>query len=372
MKLVNKEIEPRIEVKLNKNIKDDVSSGIMTYGEKNDYPDIIEKLIYGSQTGKSAANLLSKFIAGDGFVQPVGNIEIGKDIRGKKITVDKLRQQISESLAFFGGVYLHSNVSIDGVCNDFKILNFKNCRFSRMDDTGYCSRVAYNDNWLKPKETVFFNTFNPEMAKENIKKYGQEYKGQVYFQFLNDTYLYPLSPFDSVYLDMDTENQIQIFKNREIRNGFTDKIVMVVEKMNSDEEAEEMVDKCKSFVGADGEKLLLFEAEFDETGNIRGNNFKVEKIATNINDKLFENWEVSIPNSIRKAAYGLPAVLIDYQQGTLSAASGEMLTQAVSVYNAYTRDLRKKVEETFAEIMKYSKNETLKTNIDWSLKEVQL
>lgn len=372
MKLLNNEIQPRILVKLNKTIKDDVSSGIMTFGDRNDYPEVIEKLIYGSQTAKASASILSRFISGDGFSQSIGQISVGYDIRGKKISLDKLRNQIAESLAWFGGAYIHSNITVDGIAKDYRILNFKNCRFSRMDDTGFCGRVAYNDNWLKPKETVFFNVFSPEHAKQQIKKFGKEFKGQVYFSSLNDTYLYPLSPFDSVYLDMDTEYQIQLFKNREIRNGFSDKIVMVVEQMKSNEEAEKMVEKCKSFIGSDGDKLLLFEAEFDESGNIRGQNFKVEKVAANINDKLFENWEKSIPNNIRKAAQGQPAVLIDYQQGTLSQASGEMLTQAVSVYNSYTRDLRKQVESIFAEIMPYSENETLRNNRDWSIKELVL
>ena len=38
--------------------------------------------------------------------------------------------------------------------------------------------------------------------------------------FFDPEYLYPLSMIDSVYLDCDTEAQISIFRNTEIRNGF--------------------------------------------------------------------------------------------------------------------------------------------------------
>ena len=123
-------------------------------------------------------------------------------------------------------------------------------------------------------------------------------------------------------------------------------------------------------MGAEGDKLLLFTAEFDENGQVKGNNFKVEKITTNINAELFNNIEISLSNNIRKAANGLPAVLIDYQQGTLSQASGEMLAGAVDTYNAYTRDLRNHVSKVLADIFKH--HSELKNVATFKINDVSL
>ena len=51
MKLLKNEVEKRLTVSLNKKMYDDITSGIMNYGEFNDYPQVIERLILGSQTG---------------------------------------------------------------------------------------------------------------------------------------------------------------------------------------------------------------------------------------------------------------------------------------------------------------------------------
>lgn len=357
MKLQNTNIDPRVVIRLNKNIKDDVSSGIMTFGENNDYPEIIEKSILGSQTGKAVFKIFSKFIAGSGFVDAaIGQTVVGKDIRGNDLTLDKLRVQIASSIGMFNGVYVHCNMTAGGEVTDVHLRNFKHCRLSTSDSMGYSGRVAYSNDFKKKNNTVFFNSFAPSRVVDQMKadsKKNLRFNGQMYYSFLEDNYIYPLSPFDSVYLDMDTEFQIQLFKNREVRNGFSDKIVIMTEAPEGEDEQKKLIEKCESFVGAEGSKLLLFTAEFDENGNVKGGNFKMEKVQTNINAELFTNVETSLSNNIRKAANGLPAVLIDYEQGTLSAASGEMLKSAVDVYNAYTLDLRNHVESVISDIFKH-------------------
>ena len=75
-------------------------------------------------------------------------------------------------------------------------------------------------------------------------------------------------------------------------------------------------------------------------------------------------------NNIRKAANGMPAILIDYQQGGLSQASGAMLIEATNVYNAYISEYRDALSEFLKEI--YSNHPRLKEITDWSIKPVKL
>lgn len=382
MRLVNTEIDNRILVELDKSVKTDDIKGIMKFGKNNDYPQIIEKLILGSQTAKACVNIYSKFIEGGGFVnEDIGKIKIGKDLIGKAVTLDDIRRQIANSIAKFNGVFIHCNQNLDRQVGNTSIIPFKYCRLSKKDDNEYCAKIAVHENWSKEKELkkfdknqiAWFHHFNmiPEVFFANAQE--TNFKGQIYSYFVDKSYLYPLSPFDSVYLDMDTEYQVQLFKNREIRNGFSDKIIMNIDPAKDDQDRDEKKAKILSWMGADSEKALIFESEFDEQGNLAdAASWKLEKLSTNINDKLFDAWEKSLANNIRKAIHALPAVLIDYEQGKLSNTSGEAIVEAVRYYNALTKSLRDTMSEIIKDIYSHHENKILRSNTIWDLKDVSL
>jgi hypothetical protein len=384
MKLLNSEIDERVNIKLDRSINANGVSGIMKFGSNNDYPQIIEKLILGSQTAKATSNIFAKFISGLAFENPeIGKIKVGIDKKGKPITLDKIRRDVAKSLSMYNGAFVHCNQNLNKEVGNTKMVPFKNCRFSTEDDKGYYGKIAVHPNWakdtnlknFKKDDISWYYNFNIDNIVSNVKNSGgiNKYTGQIYFLSFDESYLYPLSPFDSVYLDMDTEYQIQLFKNREIRNGFSDKVVMNIDPPDDVTEREDTIKKCKSWMGPDGDKLLLFEAEFDESGNLKeGSSFKIDTIKTNINDKLFEGWEKGVSNNIRKAPNGLPAVLIDYEMGTLGAASGEMITQAVNYYNGLTQGLREAFSEMFEDIYSHHENPVLKNNTDWRIKPFKL
>jgi hypothetical protein len=377
MKFKKIDIEKPITVKLDKTFK--TENGLMIYGEENAYPQIIERLVLKSQTASAAVRVLASFIAGSGFEnESIGDVVVGKDIRGKRITLNKVRNKIAQSIAMYNGVYVHANFNLSKQVTDTRVLPFKDYRFSKQDDRGYCSKIGYHNNWekdgdkekFKSNDVSWFNTFNPDAVLTNIEHSGgvEKYKGQIFHEFVDDSFIYPLSPFDSVANDMDTEYQVQLFKNREIRNGFSDKIVMNIAEGVSEEEFEDRVNEIKNSMGPGGSKFILFETKFNEDGQLeKDGSFRLDKIETNINDKLFENWETRISNSIRKAAYNMPAILIDYQQGTLSAASGEAITEAFDVYNKYTKQLREKMSEILKDIYSYHVNDTLRNNDNWNI-----
>jgi hypothetical protein len=391
MRLLNKEVDKRVQITLNRSIKTEGTSGIMTFGKDNDYPQIIEKLILGSQTAKACRSIYAKFIAGIGFENPeIGKVVVGADKYGKPVTLDKIRRDAAMSIAAFNGVFIHCDENLDGEVGKTKVVPFKNCRFSMPDANGYSGKIAVHPNWGKDtdigrfdkKDIAWFHNFNIEAIAENVKNAGgidkdgnfTGFKGQIYFFTIDDSYLYPLSPFDSVYLDMDTEYQVQLYKNREIRDGFSDKAIILLDPPDDETQRTETVEKIQKMMGPDGGRAVILEAQFEkETGELVANStFKVEKIPTTINDKLFDNWEHSLANNIRKAIKALPAVLIDYEQGKLSQASGEMLIEAVNYYNALTQSDREAFTELFKDIYSHSSDATLKANTDWRIKPFTL
>lgn len=385
-KLISKEIDKRVEIKPTKLIKrvDDGVNGLMYFGTHNDYPQLMEKLINGSVTAKACANVYSKFLAGAGFeVGGLNKIIVGKDARGKDITVQKFLRQVTKSLSKNSGAYIHLNYNREGKIVNVHLKPFKYCRFALTDDTGYAAKIMVYENWDKdsnikydPKnKAVSFNVFNPGAVKEQIKKAGDmdKYKGQIYFLFTDDEYLYPVSLFDEVYLEMDTEAQLALFRNRQTRNGFFKKTIIRIQESLGEDQKKELADNARASLGADGDGLWIIEDELNENGEFsNAQGFAVSQLDSNLDDEKFQNWDPKISNNIRKAAKGMPAVLIDYEENKLGTTSGEALIQATNYYNAITQDDRTEVEEAFAEIFKNFNDPTLANNTNWRIKPLSI
>ena len=107
-----------------------------------------------------------------------------------------------------------------------EVLPFKNCRFFyKPDDSGYISQMAYYDNWPKDEGQKFkkedirtYPLFNPapRLSCINAIRNVRKHPGQV-FSLFSTIRICTHSPFDSVYLDADSEWQLSIYQNRELR-----------------------------------------------------------------------------------------------------------------------------------------------------------
>ena len=140
MKIILSELDKRVDVSLDKSISADGVKGIMKYGSKNDYPQKIERIVNGSVTAKSAADIYAKFLTGAGFEnEEINNVVVGRDSRFKKITLRSLLSQIAMSMAYYYGAYIHVNLTLNRKVKNAQLLLFKNCRFSNVgpSNNGY-------------------------------------------------------------------------------------------------------------------------------------------------------------------------------------------------------------------------------------------
>jgi hypothetical protein len=386
-RLISKEIDKRVVIKPNKNIKrvNEGVNGLMIFGENNDYPQIMERLINGSVTAKSTANVYASFIAGDGFEnEEINNILVGLTQRGKSLTLKALLRQVANSLSRNQGSYIHCNFTMDQRIKNVHLKPFKNCRFALADDTGYSAKISVYDNWEKDKDNKYnkkqikhFNVFNLDekafISQVNEAGGIENYKGQIYFLFLDNEYFYPLSNYDEVYLDCDTEAQLALYRNRQTRNGFFKKTVVRIQESLNEEVKLSLADDCRRSLGVDGDGLWIIEDEPNENGEFSDNmGFRIDQIDSDVEDELFKDWPKDLINNIRKAAKGLPAVLIDYDESKLGTTSGEALIQATNYYNAVTRTDRAATEEVFEEIFSNFDNEILRNNKNWKIKPLSL
>ena len=143
-----------------------------------------------------------------------------------------------------------------------------------------------------------------------------------------------------------------MFKNGELRRGFFMKNIIHHNQFESQKDADDFKDAILNFQGG-GHKysFMVLEGTFDDDGNLKeGENIKVEKIEQNVNDKIFETYEKSCINNIRKAYNAIPQMLIDHEDGKLGTTSGEALFQASEFYNQMTGELRVSISESFKEM----------------------
>lgn len=375
------DLPPAFEVKPHK------VNEIMQYGADNNYPTRMERIIDASITARSAANMYARFLKGDGFEdESLNDVVVGVDEFSKNVTARKLLSQIAGSISKFNGFYVRAQFNANLVTTSFKHVPFKYCRFSPVDSEGRISDVVIYDDWDRYKsgnkfakqnkeKFIHVGIWNPKILDKMVESAGsiKNFKGQMYFQFIDEQYLYPSSPIEPVQFDADTESQISKFKNGELRRGFFLKYIIQHAPFENNRDKADFEEQIQKMMGGGHDiSHLLIEGEFDEVeGNLKDNALiKVDKIEQNINDKLFSAYENSTLNNIRKAFNAIPQILIDYEDGKLGTTSGEALKQAAEFYNSQTDSERGVIEQSFKEMFANFKDQSLRDR-DWTIKKLQ-
>ncbi|MGL6120216.1 MAG: hypothetical protein ACRC0V_06870, partial [Fusobacteriaceae bacterium] len=322
-----------------------------------------------------------RFLIGQGFEnESINSIVVGQDSFGKKIKIIDVLRYVCKDISIYQGFTIHSNFNLNQNIVKVKPMPFKGFRLTKKDDTGYISKIAFSENWScknsKDINEVFYDLYNSDSNVFNtlISNNGgiDTYKGQIYYNTIDKQYIYPLSLFHSVYLDADNEYQLSLFKNRQLRNGFLNKIIFKL-RGGTDAENQELNEKVKSFMGVDSDTALVLLDEINDSNSLEGkNSFITEKIETNIQDGLFEKWQTEIINNIRKAARNIPQDLFDFENSKLGTTSGEAISQSVAFYNAMTKDDRAFISNCFRELFSNFDNEILANNENWEIAEISL
>jgi len=355
----------------------DKQKGIYNNGADNAYPQRVERIINNSVTAKAACDKAKAFIIGEGFVnETLNEYVIYEDLTGKVTLYDllsKVAHSISRQKAAAINVQYDGNLEI----SQLKHIPYRNCRIGKRDSNGYSGLIHVYSNWdkrqgedFKPANAAKINVFNPK--KEVVQaQFKPNYLGQMAMLLLDDEFVYPLAQIDPALEDADTEAQIKGFKNGELRGGFFAKYMVYHTAFENQQDQQQFKNTLGEFQGGDHKKsLLLIPATFDADGNfVADANIKLEKIEQNINDKIFESYEKSVANNIRKTMFNIPSILIEQQEGSMFGSSGEAMKAAFEIYNAETRNLRKTVSNWFAQILKHSADPILK-NADYTIKEL--
>lgn len=349
--------------------KDDFvkSEDVHINGYDNDYPERMRRVISNSKTAKSCANKLIDFLYGYGF-ESNGETTVNK-IKG--LTLDNLLAMACEDVAYNYGFWLHINYDAEGKVNYLDVLPYEKCRKSKNDSFGYGGLIYYNESWgkdtssfsfsKKKNKAKYFYPYNPDIKvineqrkkdtkSDNIKEVIEGYRGQVLFVSPDLRSTYPLSLFDAVYNDCDTEYRISDFRNNKVRNGFIEATIVMMREQSEDEEiiSDEAI---RGLIGSENQSGVLKVVANIDNGQKLEEAIAIKTIKSDVDQGMFKDWELSIEDGIINSCKQIPKILVKSSDGALFGASAEAMQKAQDFYNQQTSREREVITKAFEKVL---------------------
>lgn len=351
-----------------------INYDIQTFGDDNDFYQVVMKLIEGSVTGKSCVNVYSKFINGRGFSPELFKMQVNS----KKQTFDDLLRMVASDYAKFNGFALHINYNALGQKTSVYHIPFEHVRLQALDKEGKFSKVAIHPDWarefisLKPfnqKDIKYYDLYNSDINKINEQAENAggwaNYQGQVFYYSGNGDISYPIPTYAAALTDMSSDEGLSNINYRNIRNRFmSGGILAGIKKVEETElyketaseedslreeniypKSDEMADVASELIKFQGDedacKIAYIEVENkDEVPTFipfQSNNY----------DKDYTSAELSIKDKIGRA-FNQPPIL---RAENIGAGFGSELMQACyDYYNSVTETERYDIERVFTEI----------------------
>ena len=342
------------------------SEGIYTYfGRDNNYPEKIDYLLKNSISGRRSVNLMTKFIIGKG-VETINE----KKVNENQSFFDFIRD-IAEQITIYRGVYVAAEFNAAGQITQLKVPPFFSIRKTKKDDNGYNAKYIWKSNWLtqnSEKKEFWSWDIDPNVMLNRLKQ--KEKSGMIYFwnadQNKNE---YPLSRFNEVMNDLDTERMISVFKNKTLNGGFFGKKIFLMPKLTDDNidktspeyyELKEYENKVKDaigkFMGVENiDNTLILSVNIDDIEQLE-KSLIIKDIPSNIEPDLFLNVEKSIKENIMVAANNIPPLLFQTKDNSLFQQSGEAIRQAKIYYNEQTEAERQILENILLKVFEKFEN----------------
>ena len=290
------------------------------------------------------------------------------------LTIDELLRWLSKDYATHNGMAMHVNYNANYKIADVRYIPFRDCRLISPDSETHQGKIAVYDDWgrrtrrnIKTESIQYFDKFNPDPLKieKQVEDSGgwENYKGQLLW-FSNLGKDYPLTPFDSVSEDIETDSRIKSHKRKKAATGFNlDYIFVHKGKFENDHEREKFLDVLEDQQGDTGSGMMLCEAERDEQ---IPQLIKIDKIDAK-GDFYFNN-ETSVQDNIRKRFGFLPPLVGGAIQGM---GISQAITEASNFMNGMTSRERTKIEEIFSRVFSLFHVPINPTN-DYSITKLQL
>jgi hypothetical protein len=343
--------------------------GYLPYFANDSFPLEWHKTISESPSGQACVSTIADFMEGLGFSDE--NLD-KLVVNSRKETFFKVHHDICASFAEFEGFYLHFMFTPAGQWGELRVLPFESCRLGKPDSNGLISKIYYNpfygtkDYSNTKKDTVIYDTFNPEAVKAQIQRDGAGYNGQVLFVGTTtaSSRFYPLPEAYSAQKWMRSETGIADFHEDNINNGLLQPYILVMKgdpnapvnnpedgstekAMTAAEQFEEVI--SHNFQGAD--RVGNMWVQWVNSNNPGEETPEVIPLPSNANGDFF----IAVDNQATKkitVAFKVPAILANINEGVSLGGDGNMVRVAVKLMQQRVIKKQRILTDTYEKILK--------------------
>lgn len=317
------------------------SLGVQTYGEHNDFPQRVDRIVNASCTGRSCLKIFADFIFGQGFDAAYLNKLVVND-RGQAL-VEVLRA-IVDDYAKYNGFAVHVNYDGHYRIVEMRHVPFEHLRFEKVDqETRTFTRIAEHDDWaeeftelrkFRKSDIVFYDLFDPrpEAIDAQVRAAGgwDAWRGQVLYFSGDGNRVYPTPIYEPELTDMRTEEAIANILGRNAANNMltAGALVDINNRDQSEEEAEATKKTLREFQGDENASNILYLQVQSEDEVPRFISFSGENY-----DKAFTFTADTVPNNIGRI-FNQPPILRAQDVGANFGA--DLMVNAYNYYNTRT------------------------------------
>jgi hypothetical protein len=326
---------------------------ILTYGEDNDFPQLVSELVTASKTASSCLDIYADFVNGACFRDSAANEMYVND----KDTGSMFLRRIVEDYTKYNGFAVHVNYTEDYRIKDMHVVPFEFCRLGtgENDDithiavhTDWGRRTSRNRLRWKPSDIIRYNLFNPspDVVRAEVDDAGgwEAYRGQVYYfcgSSVGDL-AYPIPKYVAELTDMRTEEGLANIAGRNVCSNFmlAGLLVDIMESDQNEEQLRRKQEELAKFQGDENAMQLWYttaknKEQIPQFVSLSGENY----------DAKFSTTQNIIPDNIGQAFKQPPILRAKDVAGNIGA---DLITNAYKFYNSITFRDRKAISDTLS------------------------
>ena len=323
---------------------------VISYGQKNNYPQTMRRVLNASPTGIACRNLFTRFLKGDSFEDERASFAV-VNMQGQKLS--QLFSRLTKDFANHSYFAVHVNYNLLGEPTTYTRVDPEYIRLGIPDSFGTINKVAISDGWETrnltnpdPVAIQYLNLWNPasDIVLSQIELAGglESYKGQVYV-YMGDEVSYPTTFYDSVWQEMLTETEIGAYNYTRLKRGFVGKHLVTYAGELTDDQLKANKARLRQMSGPEGDDLLLIDG-------LGENGLQLHEIKHNQTDNMWGETEAGVRAKIMRAWGQNPILHGDFRPGSLGQSTE--IENAFEFYNMSTRDYRLTFSRCFEELFK--------------------
>lgn len=320
--------------------KENKNKGIVTYGEKNDFPDTLLEFYNRSPKHGAIVRQKARFVAGeetlvDGNPSAVKVIEYVNPYEG----IQEFKNKLALDYELFNGFAYEVHYNKVGQISALYHVDFSNVR--TLDHEIY----MYAEDWKKAKheDMKHYAPFNPNKA--------QPMEVQLYYfrEYAPALGVYPLPPYQHClqYIEIDVE--IANFHNNNIRNGFANgTLVQLFKGQPTEEIAYNFERKFKQkTTGTDNAGGVLIQ--FNEMNE---KSAEIAHLQPSDMDKQFLQLNETVQDEIF-IGHNFPKILLGYATEGALGQRNEMIEAYELFHKSYVNRRQEKIDTCLEHTLEY-------------------